>query len=312
MQPVKSEIQNPKPEMVFGITDLALLSMSFIWGLNFVVVKTTFAEITPFAFMALRFLTASVLFLVVVHIRQQGFQIPRQAWGRIALIGIIGTTLYQPLFLTGLSYSQASNSALILASTPAFVVLLNRFVHNERFSTRGWLGLGLSFTGLALIVLSSGNFSVDSQALVGDGMILGATICWSLYSVFSAPLLKRYSALSVAALATIFGTVPLLFISTPAVLAQNWAQVSLGGWLGLIYSASFAIVIAYILWNFGVKRIGSARTAIYNNLTPVIASFAAAIFLSEALTPFKIIGAAIIFIGLYLARTAQVVMEPEG
>ncbi len=309
---MKSEIQNPKSEISFGLTDLALLAMSLIWGLNFVVVKTTFLEITPFAFMALRFLTASVLFFLVVHVRRQGFGIPRHAWGKIALLGIIGTALYQPLFLTGLAYTQASNSALILASTPAFVVLLNRVLHHERFSVRGWIGLALSFSGLALIVLASGNFSSDSRAWLGDAMILGATVCWSLYSVLSAPLLKRYSSLSVAALATIFGTVPLLFITIPAVAAQNWTQVTWGGWLGLVYSASFAIVLAYILWNFGVKRIGSARTAIYNNLTPVVASFAAAIFLGEPLTLFKIVGAVVIFVGLYLARTAQVVMEPEA
>jgi drug/metabolite transporter (DMT)-like permease len=79
-----------------------------------------------------------------------------------------------------------------------------------------------------------------------------------------------------------------------------------------VYSAGLAIVVAYILWNTGVKRIGSARTAIYNNLTPVIATFGAAIFLGEPLTIFKIVGAGIIFLGLYLARTANLVLEPEG
>lgn len=312
MNAPKSEIINQKSKIAFGVTDLALISMAFIWGMNFVVVKTTFAEIAPFAFMALRFLTASVLFLLVIQLRRQGFNIPRHAWGRVAIAGIIGTTLYQPLFLSGLALSQASNSALILASTPAFVVLLNRFLHKERFSTRGWLGLAFSFSGIGLIVLSSGNFALTPNAWLGDLLVLGATICWSLYAVFTAPLLKRYSSLSVAALATIFGTIPLLFISVPAVLDQNWAQVSVRGWLGLIYSASFAIVLAYILWNVGVQRIGSARTAIYNNLTPVLATFAAAIFLGEALTWFKILGALVIFVGLYLARTANVILEPEG
>jgi drug/metabolite transporter (DMT)-like permease len=286
--------------------------MTFIWGLNFVVVKTTFLEISPLAFMALRFLTASILFLVVVRISQQGFHIPRAAWGRVALLGILGTTIYQPLFLVGLSLSQASNSALILATTPAFVVLLNRFLYNERFAMRGWIGLALSFSGLALIIFSGGGVALGGSALLGNAMILGATICWSLFSVLSAPLLKRYSSLSVAALSTIMGTVPLLFISAPAVASQNWSQVTLSGWLGLIYSAGLAIVVAYILWNTGVKRIGSARTAIYNNLTPVIATFGAAVFLGEPLTIFKIVGAAIIFIGLYLSRTANLIIEPEG
>ncbi len=80
----------------------------------------------------------------------------------------------------------------------------------------------------------------------------------------------------------------------------------------MLYSALFAIVIAYIIWNLGIQRIGGARTAIYSNLTPVIATLAATFFLNEQLTPLKIIGAVIIFVGLYLARTAHIVLEPEG
>lgn len=296
----------------FGTTDLALLLMTLIWGLNFVVVKTTFLELDPFTFLTLRFLFASIFFLVVVYLVQKGFHIPRRAWVQVLLLGVVGTSLYQPLFMAGLSLSQASTSALILATTPAFVVLLNRIISRERFAARGWLGLLFSFSGLALIILSGGDFALHSRALWGDALVLTATICWSFYSVLSAPLLRRYSALSVAALSTIMGTVPLLFITAPAVAAQNWAQVTTSGWLGVLYSSVLAIGIAYILWNYGVKRIGSAHTAIYNNLTPVIATFGAAIFLGEPLTVFKIVGAVIIFAGLYLARTANIVMEPEG
>lgn len=86
----------------------------------------------------------------------------------------------------------------------------------------------------------------------------------------------------------------------------------MGGWSGLGYSAFFAIVIAYILWNLGVKRIGGARTAIYNNLTRVIATLGAAVFLDEPLTPVKLLGAVIIFAGLYFARTENIVLEPEA
>jgi drug/metabolite transporter (DMT)-like permease len=228
------------------------------------------------------------------------------------VLGLVGTTLYQPLFLTGFSMSQASNSALILATTPAFVVLINRFWHKERFARRGWLGLLLSFSGLGLIFVSGGDLALNSQGLLGDGLVLIAAICWSFYSVLSAPALKQYSSLSIAALSTVFGTIPLLLISIPALSAQDWSRVTLIGWLAVVYASVFAIVIAYILWNYGVKRIGSARTAIYNNLTPVIATFGAAVFLGEPLTPVKIVSAVIIFVGLYLARTANIVMEPEG
>lgn len=309
---VKSEIRNQQSTISFGLIDTALVGMTLIWGFNFIVVKTTLNEISPFAFMAARFIIAGALLWLIVRWRQGGFGIPRADWRKVAMLGIVGTAIYQPLFLTGLSLTKASNSALILAATPAFIVLLNRFVRGERFMARGWIGIALSFTGITLIVFSGGTLELDARTLWGDGLILAATVCWSVYSVLSAPLLKRFSSLSLTALSTLFGTIPLVIFSLPALATQPWASVSGGGWSGLLYSAIFAIVIAYIIWNIGVQRIGGARTAIYNNLTPVIATLAAALFLNEPLTILKIAGAIIIFIGLYLARTANIVVEPEG
>lgn len=314
----KSEIRNPnrkrfeKSATRFAPIDAALIGMTFIWGFNFIVVKTTLAEISAPAFMAARFIIAGTLLFIIVRMRQGGFGIPRADWGKVALVGIVGTTIYQPLFLNGLALTKASNSALILACTPAFIVLLNRFLRGERFAARGWFGIALSFAGIGLIVLSGGDLLANSGALLGDALILAATVCWSVYSVLTAPLLRRFSSLSLTALSTLFGTVPLVMLSLPALAAQPWASVSPAGWSGLLYSAIFAIVIAYIIWNVGVQRIGGARTAIYNNLTPVIATLAAALFLNEPLTVLKVAGAIIIFVGLYLARTANILVEPEG
>lgn len=301
-----------QPDKHLGMTDVALVSMTLIWGLNFIVVKTTLAEIDPLAFVSLRFVLASIVLIAIVRVRQGGFGIPRAAWGRIALVGVIGTTVYQPLFINGLALTKASNSALILACTPAFIVLLNRLFGQERFARRGWIGVGLSFVGIALVVVSGGELAMDTNSLFGDSLILVGTIFWALYSILCAPLLKRYSPLAVTALSLSFGSVPLFLLGIPSILNQDWTRVSLNAWSGLGYSAFFAIVVAYIIWNVGVKRIGGARTAIYNNLTPVIATLAAAVFLNEPLTLYKIFGAGIIFAGLYLARTANILVEPEA
>lgn len=309
---VAGSVKDQQSKIGFGCIDLALVGMTLIWGFNFIVIKTTLTEIAPLAFMAGRFIIAATLLVLIVKWRQGGIGIPRADWRSAALLGIVGTTLYQPLFVNGLALTKASNSALILAATPAFIALLNRFIRGERFTLRGWVGIALSFLGIALIVVSSGDMTLDPSALLGDVLILTAAILWSLYSVLSAPLLKRYSSLSLTALSTLFGTIPLVLLSIPALAVQPWASVSTGGWVGLLYSAIFAIVIAYVIWNIGVQRIGGARTALYNNLTPVVATLAAFVFLNETLTWLKIAGAVVIFVGLYLARTANIVVEPEA
>lgn len=295
-----------------GLTDAALIGMALIWGSNFIVVKGALGEFAPLAFVSLRFLIAALLLAVIVALRHRRVVIHRADWGKVALAGIIGTTIYQPLFANGLSLAPASTSSLIVASAPAFIALLNRVLRGERLARRGWAGILLSFLGIGLIVESALSFAPGSNTLLGTLMLLAGTLCWSIYSVLSAPLLKSYSPLAVTALSTVFGTVPLLLLSIPALLTQDWGRVDAVGWSQLAYSGIFAIVVAYIIWNMGVQRIGGARTALYNNLTPVIATLAAALLLNEPLTWLKIAGAVIIFVGLYLARTANIVLEPEA
>jgi drug/metabolite transporter (DMT)-like permease len=296
----------------FGAVDLALISMAFIWAMNFIVVKPLLPFFSPMAFVTLRFLIASSAFFILVRVRQGGFGVPRREFGLVFLIGIFSTTIYQPLFINGLARTDASSSSLILSSTPVFIVLLNRLFRGERLASRGWAGILLSFTGIGLIVFSGGALGLTSTMLLGDLFILGATLCWSLYSILTAPMLKTYSPLAVAALSTIFGTIPLALIGAPAVIGQDWGAITPPAWGALLYSALLAIVLAYTIWNHGLRRLGGARTALYSNLTPILATLAAAVFLNEALTPLKIVGAIVIFAGLYLARTANLVVEPEG
>lgn len=300
-------LETPVPAPAkFGMIDLALLAMTVIWGVNAVIVKATYVQIPPLVFMAARFMVAGALLLAVLWGAEHNFRIARKDWLLLIAAGMVGTGFYQPLFLSGLALTTASNTSLLIATSPAFVALLNRLLGREILSVRGWAGIALTFAGVVLIIESGQGFSFAAQSLLGDLLILIGSFLWASYAVLAAPLMVRYSPLKVTALTTSIGATPLILLGLPAVIAHDWQQVNVWGWSGLLYSAVFAIVIGYIIWNNGVKKIGGARTALYNNLIPVVGAISAAIFLGETLTPLKIAGAVIIFAGLHLARTARV------
>ncbi|HHY58684.1 MAG TPA: EamA family transporter [Chloroflexi bacterium] len=279
--------------------------MTMIWGVNAVIVKTTYVQIPPLVFMSARFVVAGALLLAVLWRTEHSLHVARKDWPLLITAGMVGTGFYQPLFLTGLALTTASNTSLLIATSPAFVALLNRLLGRERLSARGWVGIALTFVGVALIVEGGHGFTFAPQSLLGDLLILIGSFLWASYAVLAAPLMVRYTPLRVTALTTSLGAAPLILLGLPAVATHEWAQVNGWGWSGLLYSAIFAIVIGYIIWNNGVKKIGGARTALYNNLIPVIGAISAAIFLGEALTPLKVAGAGVIFAGLHLARTAR-------
>jgi drug/metabolite transporter (DMT)-like permease len=127
-------------------------------------------------------------------------------------------------------------------------------------------------------------------------------ICWSIYTVLSKPMLKEYSPLKLTAVTMSIGAVPLVIVALPSLNQQNWTAISTNAWLGLAFSAFFAIGLGYVIWYTGVSRIGSARTSLYDNLVTVFALASAWILLSESMTAVQIAGAVLVFVSLYVVR----------
>jgi drug/metabolite transporter (DMT)-like permease len=109
---------------------LGLLLVVLIWGGNFTATKLALAEITPLAFITVRFAFGTVLMWLVLA-RREGWRLPpRDTWVPLIGLGIVGNTIYQLCFMTGLNRTTATNSSLILASMPTVVTV-----------AAGWLGL---------------------------------------------------------------------------------------------------------------------------------------------------------------------------
>jgi drug/metabolite transporter (DMT)-like permease len=287
----------------FGLIDLMLLAMILIWGINFAVVKAALAEMTPLSFNSLRFLLASALTLLSLRLIEGDVGFARGDWWRLLGLGLIGNTCYQLLFINGINHTTAGNSALLLATTPIFVSLIGAAFGVERVGKLAWVGVFLSLAGIFMVIVGSGKeLGLAKETISGDILVLIGAAAWSVYTVLSKPMLSRYSALKLTALAMAAGTPFIVLFSIPQLLAQDWATVSWQGWLGLFFSGSMAIALAYIIWNSGVSKVGGARTAVYSNLSPVVAAIFAWLTLGEAITIFMVVGAAMIFLGIYLTR----------
>ncbi len=293
----------PAAKSRFSRIDLLLVTMSLIWGINFSAVKGALADFSPLSFNALRFGTASLILLSLLWVQERSISVRRKDLKRFVMLALVGNTIYQLFFINGIALTTATNSALILATTPIFVVLFGALLGVEKISSQIVQGVVLSFGGVIMIVLGSGGtLALTSQSLLGDLLIVANPICWSIYTVLSKPMLKDYSPLKLTAVTMAIGAVPLVLVATPSLSTENWAGISSNAWLFLAFSAVFAIAIGYTLWYIGVSRIGSSRTALYDNLVTVFAVASAWILLSESMTAVQIAGAALVFVSLYVAR----------
>ncbi len=290
-------------------TDLLMLLTVLIWGINYTAVKVAFNSMAPLAFNGLRFALATVVTFVVLAIqcRRAGNWSPLRApirdAGRIILLGLAGHGIYQLLFANGLSRTAPGNASLIMGTSPIWVAILGYFLGIERINRIMAAGIVLSFAGMALLIAGGGNVSLGSSSLLGDILILGCAILWAVYTVGSKPMLGRYSPLDLTAWAMLAGTIPLVIVSIPQVRAQDWSTVPPLVWGALFYSAVLSVAMGYVIWSVSVQRVGNARTAVYSNLTPVIAILVAWVTLGETLAALQLLGGAIVLAGLMVTRT---------
>src|SRR5690349_15123973 len=96
-------------------TDAMLLTMAAIWGVNFSVMKFALGVFSPLAFNAVRVSLAGVALAAVAF--APGARLPsRRDARRLMLLGLLGHSAYQLLFIHGLSRSRAGTVALLIGT----------------------------------------------------------------------------------------------------------------------------------------------------------------------------------------------------
>lgn len=283
------------------ITEALLVVMSIIWGMNFTVMKYGTDVLAPFAYNGVRLVIGSVVMYGILYTRR----LPRLPWTDVRalmLLGSLGTGLYQLFFISGLAMTRAGTASLVIASSPAVIAIIGRFLGVENVNSRAWWGIALSITGIAFVILSSADSSEGQASVLGDLLILASVVCWSFYTHLMRPYTQRIDGIQIATWSLIGGTIPVFLIAIPAIARADWHGVVPLTWAAIFYSGIGSMGIAYLFWYRGVRVIGSTRTAMFSNLQPIVALGASWPLLGERPTLMQGVGAVAVFGGLLLTR----------
>ncbi len=287
----------------FGASDALMLMAVVMWGVNFSLIKIALRELSPGGFNGIRLLLTAVVFCLLMGMVKERFAVSRKDFWKLLAIGVAGNTIYQLLFIKGISLTTASNSSLILSMSPIFVALMSALLRLEKIHWAAWSGIFISFFGLYMVIAEqNGGLRFSAQNLQGDLLIFLGTILWASYTVFAKPYLETISPLKFSAITVGLGTIFYLPFTARDVIHIPWRMISWRAWLALFFSALFGLVLGYLIWYYSVKRVGNAKTAVYNNMTPVFTVFFAVIFLQEKFGAFQAFGAVVILAGVYLTR----------
>jgi drug/metabolite transporter (DMT)-like permease len=285
------------------LPEIILVAVILIWASTFVITKDALDDFTPFSFIFARFSIVLTLALLVLAVQSLSrgwrtmWHIDRADLPRFLGAGLVGYTFYQIGFTVGIDHTTPFSSSLLIANVPLFTLVIAALL-GERYPMGAWIGVAVAVFGVTIFLLDRGT---EGTSFLGILFSAGAAISFALYGIVNRPLVRKYSSTTVSAYTTLFGTVPLFLVALPDARAQDWGALSTSQWLMLLYMAIFPIYLVYIGYNWAIKQRGIIVTSA-GLVVPVVSGILSMIFFDEAFGPLKVVGAAVVLVGLVLIQ----------
>lgn len=269
------------------------MTVPLVWGMGFVFAKGVIFHFPPILLMAFRFtLTAVVLVWFT--------RIPYGNLRNLFIIAIVGAAIQYSLTFTGLKDLEAGTAALIVQLEVPFLVLLGTFLLGETPSQRKWIGIGISFCGVAVMTQQDElSGSLDAVALV----IVGC-FAWALGQVMIRKL-KEIEGMQVTAWIAVFAA-PQLFLMS-AIFEEGQIEAVRNAnaivWGTVLYLGLVMTAFGYFLWNTLIRRHDVGRVAPFLLLLPFFSVTGGILVLGEQPTLAKFAGGLIIIVGVAIITT---------
>ena len=286
---------------------LLLVVPPLFWAGNFVIGRAAHADIAPLMLTFARWVVAALAlapFAGVATWRLRPLLV--REWRLLTALALTGVIGFQYCVYRGLQTTTAINGVLIIATIPVVIPVVAYLLDGTRIGGRQRLGIGISLTGVFVIVTKGDPLAVAGLSLTtGDGWMALAVPNWALYSVLVRRRPQEMPPFVMLLATALIGVVLLAAPFALAVADGARPAATLGVALSIAYVGIFASVLAFAAWNHGIAQIGANRAGVFIHLMPPFAAVFAMLFLGERLAPFHLPGIALVGLGLYLASTAK-------
>lgn len=286
-----------------GFALLVGVVLMLMWGTSFTVMKQVFEAMSVGGYLFARYLLLAPCAICVLcciqgwHWRRLSFG----EWRDLVRAGLIGQFAQVALVIHGIDLSTAFSSSLLVACGPVFTLLILHLLGFERL--RGGQVLGVAVACGGVVIFSWEKLArADWAASLGDLMLLGGTLLFSVYTVLAKPLMARHGAIPFVCLTTLVGVPPMLVLGSTAAWSVDWGLVAPSIWLGFAWTVLVVAFFGWMIWGWvnGVR--GVARSAPLLYLMPPVAGLVAWLASGETFSAPKLVGAAIALSGVALAQ----------
>ena len=278
------------------------------WGLIGLFTKNlSAAGCTPAQTAFLRcFVSAVLLFIyLVVFDRKQLKIAPKDLW-MFAGTGILSLVMFSVCYFTTIESTGMSVAAVLLYTSPCFVMIMSAIFFKERITSRKIVALVVAFIGCVCttgLLQSLGNSGVSGIPTIGILTGLGSGFGYALYSIFGSVALKKYSSMTVTFYTFLFSSAALAPFAVRGELIATVSQPSILWFvLGI---AVVSTITPYLLYTLGLKYTEPGKASVLAFSEPMVATLAGVLVFHEALTVYGVVGILLIFVSIIILSTGK-------
>lgn len=267
-----------------GIGPMLILLAGCFWGSMGIFVRRLGAfGFSSIQIVSIRVTLAALVFCALLFVRDRsGFRISPRDLPLFLGLGFGSILFFTVCYFTAISIMPLSTAAILLYTSPIWIMLMSVLFFRERLTRRKVLALVLAFAGCVLVSGVAGEGLTVTGLLVG----LGSGIGYGLYSILGTIALRRYSPYTVTAYTFLFAAAGSWLICRPAEMLRRFSAAPSAASLLLLcgLTALITAVIPFLAYTLGLRTVEASRAGILATVEPMVATlFGIAVF-GEPLT----------------------------
>ncbi|MFZ6649253.1 DMT family transporter [Undibacterium sp. TJN25] len=286
---------------------IKLVFVAMFWGGTFIAGRMVAGTIPHMIAAAFRFMVACTLLIPLAYKLEGGLpRLTRQQALATFALGATGIFLYNICFFKALSLMPAGRTALFVALNPTVTALALAIFFREHLSARKWLGIAIAFAGAAVIItrgdLLGALHDISQSVGAGELIMFCAISAWAAYTIIGRHALKGLTPIAATTYASLWGLLMLAAGAATEIPGMDWSLVTWKVVGALVYLGACGTVIGFVWYYEGVKALGPARAAVFNNLVPVFGISFGALLLGEPVLASMVIGGLLVIAGVTLTN----------
>jgi len=278
---------------------LYLLTIYLVWGSTYLAMRIGVMEgsgFPPFMLGAARFLIAGPVLLLISHLMKKRIRIASREIKELLVSGLIIWLVGHGLILWSSQFVDSSYTALIVASSPMWVLIINSIANMRTPKVYDVIFIFIGFLGVAALVVPKISADAPGGAIAVLMIVLG-TIGWAGGSLYQRKLNMKLSSLTMSGYQQLFAG--LGFLVTSMVIGEPSPNPSTDAWIALAYLVVFGSIIAFTVYVKILVMLPVNVVMTYAYVNPLVAVILGYLVLNEQISYATLLGGIIILVSVF-------------